>query len=85
MVKKWHSLIESFVQTKTADGYIVRMFAIAFTKKTPNQIKATCYVKSSHQKMIRKKMTEIMTATIQKNQLRDLVKILYVHFIFILF
>jgi ribosomal protein S3AE len=26
--------------------------------------------------MIRKKMIEIMTATIQKNQLRDLVKIL---------
>lgn len=76
MVKKWHSLIEGFVQAKTSDGYVVRLFAIAFTKKTPNQIKATCYLKSSHQKMIRKKMIEVMTATVQKNQLTDLVKIL---------
>lgn len=85
MVKKWHSLIEGFVQAKTSDGFIVRMFAIAFTKKTPNQIKATCYLKSSHQKMIRKKMIEVMTATVQKNQLRDLVKILYVLFFFNVF
>ena len=34
MIKKWHSLIEAYVQAKTLDGYIVRMFSIAFTKKT---------------------------------------------------
>jgi len=34
MIKKWHSLIEAFVQAKTTDGYIIRMFAIAFTDKT---------------------------------------------------
>merc|ERR1712238_326647 len=31
LVKKWHSLIEAFVQAKTNDGYLVRLFAIAFT------------------------------------------------------
>ncbi len=76
MIKKWHSLIEAFVQAKTADGYIVRTFCIAFTKKTPRQVKATCYAKASHQKLIRKKMMEIMQATIQKNTLKDLFKIL---------
>ena len=60
MVKKWHSLIEAFVQAKTSDGYILRMFCIAFTKKTHRQVKATCYAKASHQKLIRKKMMEIM-------------------------
>ena len=86
MIKKWHSLIESFVQAKTTDGYIVRMFAIAFTKKTPRQVKATCYAKASKKKLIRQKMMEIMTSTIQKSSLRDLVNILYVfRFYFIFF
>jgi len=34
LVKKWHSLIEAFVQCKTSDGYLLRMFAIAFTRRT---------------------------------------------------
>ena len=76
MVKKWHSLIEAFVQAKTSDGYILRLFAIAFTKRTKRQVKATCFAKASHQKIIRKKMMEIMQATVQKSTLRELTKIL---------
>lgn len=52
------------------------MFCIAFTKKTYKQVKATCYAKASHQKSIRRKMMEIMQSQIQKNNLKDLVKIL---------
>jgi len=76
MIKKWHSLIEAFVQAKTLDGYILRMFCIAFTKKTKKQVKATCYAKASHQMLIRKKMMEIMQKRIQSSSLKDLVKIL---------
>jgi len=76
MVKKWHSLIEGYVQAKTNDGYLVRMFCIAFTKKTARQVKATCYAKASHQKLIRKKMMEVMQSTVQKSSLKDLVKVL---------
>lgn len=47
LVKKWHTLIEAFVQTKTADGYLLRMFAIAFTQRTKKQVRATCYAKNS--------------------------------------
>jgi len=47
LVKKWHSLIESFVQAKTADGYLVRIFCVAFTKRHKHQVKATCYAKHS--------------------------------------
>lgn len=75
MVKKWHSLIEAFVQAKTTDGYILRLFCIAFTKRTKRQVKATCYAKNSHQRLIRQKMIEIMTATVQKSSLKELVKI----------
>jgi len=76
MIKKWYSLIEAFVQAKTSDGYILRMFCIAFTKKTLKQVKATCYAKASHQKLIRKKMMEIMQSTVQKSTLKELVKTL---------
>ena len=76
MLKKWHTLIEAFVQAKTTDGYILRMFCIAFTKKTKKQVKATCYAKASHQKLIRKKMVEIMQQRIQTSNLKDLVKVL---------
>merc|ERR1719460_2987149 len=76
MIKKWYSLIESFVQAKTLDGYIVRMFCIAFTQKTKKQVKATCYAKASHQKLIRKKMMEIMQSHIQKSTLKELTKML---------
>jgi small subunit ribosomal protein S3Ae len=75
MIKKWHSLIEAFVQAKTADGYTLRLFCIAFTKRTKRQVKATCYAKNSHQRVIRKKMMEIMSATVQKSTLKELVKI----------
>jgi small subunit ribosomal protein S3Ae len=76
MIKKWHSLIEAFVQAKTTDGFFVRMFCIAFTKKTKKQVKATCYAKASHQKLIRKKMMEIMQQTIQTSSLKELTRIL---------
>jgi len=75
MIKKWHSLIEASVQAKTTDGYIMRLFAIAFTKRTKKQVKATCYAKSSHKKLIVKKMMEIMQATVQKSSLKELVKV----------
>jgi len=75
MIKKWHSLIEAFVQAKTTDGYILRLFCIAFTKRTKRQVKATCFAKNSHKFLIRKKMMEIMQATVQKSTLKELVKI----------
>jgi small subunit ribosomal protein S3Ae len=80
LVKKWHTLIEAFVQAKTADGYLLRMFCIGFTKRTAKQVKATCYTKGSQEKAIRKKMMEIMVSEAQKSTLKELSKKLYVKF-----
>merc|ERR1712205_149403 len=33
LVRKWQSLIESNVDVKTTDGYVLRCFCIGFTKK----------------------------------------------------
>merc|ERR1719454_1292224 len=74
LVKKWHTLIEAFVQAKTADGYLIRMFAIAFTRRHRHQVKATCYAKGSAQKQLRQKMMEIMVSEISKNSLKELFK-----------
>jgi len=72
LVKKWHSLIEAFIQAKTADGYMVRLFSIAFTRRQNKQVKATCYAKASQIKNIRAKMMEIMVNETQKSSLKDL-------------
>ena len=53
LVRKWQSVIEAFVDVKTADGYVVRMFCIAFTKKRQNQIKKTCYAQSAQERQVR--------------------------------
>lgn len=60
LVRKWHSLIDAYVDVKTADGYVLRVFVIAFTKKRPNQHKKTSYAQSAQIKKIRKKMIEII-------------------------
>jgi small subunit ribosomal protein S3Ae len=74
LVKKWHTLIEAFVQTKTIDGYLLRLFCIGFTKRTTKQVRATCYAKNSQQKLIRKKMMEIMINEVQKSTFKELTK-----------
>jgi small subunit ribosomal protein S3Ae len=78
IVKKWHTTVEAFVQTKTLDGYLLRMFCIGFTKRTSRQVRATCYAKGSQRKLIRKKMMEIMINEAQKSTLKELTKKLYV-------
>jgi len=60
LVRKWQTLIETHVDVKTADGYTLRLFAIAFTKRRNNQLRKTSYAQSSQIKQIRKKMTEII-------------------------
>jgi len=74
MVRKWQSLIEAFVDVKTLDGYVLRLFCIGFTKKRMNQLKKTCYANAAQQKSIRKKMREIMTKQATTVELNELVR-----------
>merc|ERR1712130_98000 len=57
----------------TADGYVLRMFCIGFTKKRDQQIKRTCYAQSSQIRQIRKKMVELMTREAAACDLKELV------------
>jgi len=73
LVRKWQSLIEAHVDVKTTDGYILRLFAIAFTKKEKTSSRKTFYAQSSQIRQIRKKMTQIMTTEATTVDLKDLV------------
>jgi len=75
LIRKWQTLIEARVDVKTADGYFIRIFTIAFTTRKARQVKATSYAKSSKIKQIRKKMMELLISETQKNTLANLFKI----------
>merc|ERR1719429_118822 len=60
LIRKWQTLIEAHTDVKTSDGYVVRMFVIAFTKRRPEQVKSNCYAQSAQIRKIRKRMVEIL-------------------------
>merc|ERR1712217_375067 len=74
LIRKWHTLIEAHVDVKTSDGYMVRLFVIAFTKRRADQVKTNCFAQTAQIRKIRKKMMEIMTKEAGTVQLRELVK-----------
>merc|ERR1712160_201778 len=74
LIRKWHTLIEAHADVKTTDGYLVRLFVLAFTKRRLDQVKTNCYAQSAQIRKIRKKMSDIMHAEASKCQLRELVK-----------
>jgi len=75
LIRKWQTLIEAHVDVRTTDGYYLRIFAIAFTKKQLNQaVKSTCYAQAGQVRNIRKKMFEIMTEEASKCDLKELVQ-----------
>lgn len=83
LVRKWQSLIETHVDIKTTDNYVLRLFCIGFTKKRPNARRVTWYAKSSQLKQIRRKMVQIMTREASNVSLRDLVEKLYARVFFL--
>jgi len=72
LVRKWQSLIEANVEVKTLDGYVLRIFVLAFTKRRQNQLRKTSYAQAKQAKLIRKKMAEIVTHE-SNVELKDLV------------
>lgn len=72
IVNKWHSTVEAFVDVKTRDGYLIRIFSIAFTNRRKTQLKATCYATQPQEKQIREKMREIMIQEASRSTLIEL-------------
>ncbi len=78
LIRKWHTLIETFVDAKTSDGFLLRFFPIAFTARNKRQLRATTYAQVSQVKLIRQKMREIVTKFVKRNTLKEVVNSLIV-------
>ena len=74
LIRKWHTLIDLFVDCKTSDGFLMRFFVVAFTSKyNYTQKKATCYANRSQVRQMRAIMTKIITKVCKTSTLKDLV------------
>jgi len=71
LVRKWHSLIEAHQDVKTADGFFLRVFCIAFTDRRRNQMRKTSYAQSSQIRQIRQKMFDVVSREITSCDSRD--------------
>lgn len=74
LVRKWQTLIEASADVKTTDGFMLRIFAIAFTKRRPNQVKRTAYAQTGQVRQIRKKMVDVITHESAGCDLKELVQ-----------
>ena len=75
LIRKWQTLIDAHIDVRTTDGYLLRVFTIAFTKKQSNQAaKSTCYAQAGQVRNIRKQMFDILTEEATKCDLKELVQ-----------
>ena len=76
LLRKWCTLIEAPIEVKTADGYTLRLFAMAFTKKQKTQLSKNCYSKTRLEKWVRLRMTKIANQRLSKVSINDAVTML---------
>lgn len=74
LIKKRKTLIEAISDVKSQDGYVLRVFVIAFTKESPSQKRKTNYALSSQQKIIRKRINDIIAKDVAKANITDILK-----------
>ena len=73
LIRRWQTLIEINSDIKTKDGYFLRIFLVAFSRKRRNQAKKTSYIKSSQIRSIRRKMEEILIRETTSCTIKDLI------------
>lgn len=76
LLRKWCTTMETTVEVKTADGYTLRLFVIAFTKKQDNQLSRNCYAKTRLVKWLRHRITKIATRRLRNVQINEAVTLL---------
>lgn len=73
LFKKRQSVFETFVDVKTEDNQILRIFVIAITTRGKNQLKTNSYVHTSTIKMARKKIVDKLTKIAKEHTTTQLV------------
>ncbi|VEL22171.1 unnamed protein product [Protopolystoma xenopodis] len=74
LVKKWQSTIEVHADVKTTDGYLLRFFIIAFTKKQNALSTPRTYAQASRIKRIRARMVEVINREVATCDLKGVVE-----------
>ena len=75
ILRKYRTLIEAQVDVRTADGFILRLFAMCFTKRL-NSNKKACYAQQSKRRAIRDIMIKAMKEKVESSTIPQLCKIL---------
>merc|ERR1719277_1484851 len=74
LVKKKYTLIETWADCKTSDGYVVRIFCIAFTREVKDhQVKQFTYAQTAQVRKIRKRMVQVLQTEVAAGPLKDTV------------
>jgi len=73
-LRKWQTTIDVQAEVKTQDGYILRIFVVAFTGRQNGQIRKCSYAQHAQIKTIRKKIIDILVKEAQSVQLVELVQ-----------
>ncbi|EPY20943.1 small subunit ribosomal protein S3Ae [Strigomonas culicis] len=76
LMRKWCTTMESVVEAKTADGYVLRIFVICFTKKQDNQLSRNCYAKQRLVKWVRMRITNMITRRLAKLDISKAVNVI---------
>ncbi|TBT96489.1 ribosomal protein S1 [Hamiltosporidium magnivora] len=74
IIRKWHTLIEGYLDIKTKDNFYLRVFMIAVTKRRSDSLKKTSYAHSSQVRQIRKIMFEVIKEEIEDCDISKITK-----------
>lgn len=72
--RKWHSLIQAETKVSTTDGYVLRVFTIAITKRKSKAVKKNCYATVAQAKAIRKIIFKIIEEETTSCDINEVVK-----------
>ena len=75
ILRKYRTLIEAQVDVRTPDGFILRLFALGFTKRL-NANKKACYAQQSKRRAIRDVMIKVMKEKAETSSIPQLCKTL---------
>lgn len=73
LIRKWYSMIQATVDCKTTDNYVLRIQALAFTKRQITQVKKNCYCKNSQARAIRARMRDIIKNAVSTSDLKSVI------------
>jgi small subunit ribosomal protein S3Ae len=74
ILRKYKTLITANVDVKTADGFIVRMFCMGYTKKLPQSHCNHTYAQQAKRRQIRDAMIQTMTQAAEASTVEVLSK-----------